>query len=172
MAPPEVQIRGGDATVKIRNPVTGALLDLVTLGIYGVYWYYVTNRDLAALGRARGTKELGENPTMSLLALIPGAFVLIPFVISALNTGKRIGAAQRISGAGENISAVAACVAMVIFFPIGLFYAQTELNKVWERETEGGSGGALAGGPDATPLGQEGSQQPAEATPPQQAPGG
>ncbi|HEX8052607.1 MAG TPA: DUF4234 domain-containing protein [Thermoleophilaceae bacterium] len=174
MAPPELQIRGGDATVKVRNPVTSALLDLVTFGIYGIYWYFVTNRDLAALGRARGTKDLGDNPTNSLLALLPGAFVVIPFVISSLNTGKRIGAAQRISGIGESINAVMACVAMVIFFPVGLFYAQTELNKVWERETEGGAGGggSLAAGPGAsTPLGQDAAQQPAEAQLPPQAPG-
>src|SRR5215210_6912539 len=69
MAAPEVQLKNGDARVKIRNPVTCLILDIVTLGIYGLFWWYYTNRELADLGRARGTDELGDNPTNSVLAL-------------------------------------------------------------------------------------------------------
>lgn len=146
MAPPELQIRGGDATVKLRNPVTSAILDAVTIGIYGFYWYYAINKELAALGRARGTTELGEKPMNSFWAIMPGFLVLIPFLISGYNTGERVQAAQRGSGAGESINPIVAIVAMAAFFPIGVFYVQQELNKVWERETEGGAQPAATAG--------------------------
>jgi Domain of unknown function (DUF4234) len=140
MAAEERQIRGGDATVKVRNPVTSAILDAVTIGIYGFYWYYQVNKELAALGRARGTEELGTKPMNSFWALMPGVLVLVPFLISGYNTGERVQAAQRGSGAGESINPIIAIVLMFAFFPIGVFYTQQELNKVWEAETEGGSG--------------------------------
>jgi predicted small secreted protein len=120
------------STVKRRDPVKSALLDVVTLGIYGFYWFYVTNRDLAELGRARGTTELGENPTNSLLAAFPGVLILVPFVISGLNTAERVGAAQRLTGVGEDVSKAAAVIAMVLFFPIAIYYLQKRLNPVWD----------------------------------------
>ncbi|HEX8066654.1 MAG TPA: DUF4234 domain-containing protein [Thermoleophilaceae bacterium] len=138
MAPPEVAIRGGDARVKLRNPVTSAVLDAVTLGVYGFFWYFYVNRELAALGRARGTSELGDNPRNSLLALFPGILVLVPALISMLNTGERVEAAQRLAGRETSINTAAATIAMLVFFPIGIYYVQTELNKVWEVETETG----------------------------------
>jgi len=136
MAAEERQIRDGDATVKVRNPVNAALLDVVTIGIYGFYWYYQVNKELAALGRARGTEELGTKPMNSFWALMPGFLILVPFLISGYNTGERVQAAQRGSGAGETINPVVAVVAMFFFFPIAVFLVQQELNKVWEAETE------------------------------------
>jgi hypothetical protein len=146
MAPPELPIRGGDTTVKLRNPVTSAVLDAVTIGIYGFYWYYAVNKELAALGRARGTEELGTKPMNSFWAIMPGFLVLVPFLISGYNTGERIQAAQRGSGAGESINPIVAVVAMFIFFPIGVYYVQQELNKVWQAETEPGATQAAAAG--------------------------
>jgi hypothetical protein len=137
MAPPERRIKDGELTVKLRNPVTSALLDVITIGIYGFYWFYVTNRDLAELGRARGTTELGENPTNSLLAAFPGFLIVVPFVISGYNTAERVNAAGRISGVGENVNSIAATILMVVFFPIAIWYVQSKLNPVWERETAG-----------------------------------
>ena len=122
--------------MKVRNPVNSAIFDAITLGIYGFYWYYAINKELAALGRARGTEELGTNPTNSLLAAFPGILVLVPFLISGYATGERVQAAQRGSGAGESINPVVAVVAMLLFFPIAVFYVQQELNKVWEAETD------------------------------------
>jgi hypothetical protein len=123
------------ATIKLRSPGISALFDAITLGIYGFYWYYAVNSELAELGRARDTEELGTNPTMSFLAIFPGFFVLIPFLVSGYNTGQRVKAAQRRS-VGETVNPVVGLVAMVLLFPVGIYYLQTELNKVWEAETE------------------------------------
>jgi hypothetical protein len=55
-----------------------AIVSIVTPGIYVLFWWYFVNREMADYGRARDTKELGDNPTLSLLALMPGAFVVVP----------------------------------------------------------------------------------------------
>ncbi len=133
------QIRGGDATVKLRSPVNAALISFFTIGLYVLWWYYAINKELADLGRARGTEELGTKPFNSFLALFPGGLVLVPSLISDYNTGNRILAAQRGSGAGESVNPIIVPVLLFVFWPIGVFYTQSELNKVWAAETEAGA---------------------------------
>ena len=164
MAAPEVPIKGANASVKLRNPVTTALLEFFTLGIYGLFWYYYVNREMADLGRARGSSELGDNPTNSLLALIPGGFVIVPAVISLWNACKRLQAAQRVAGTPEPQVAnnVVAFILLLVFAPAGAWFFQTELNKVWASETEGGAA-QLPGQAAAPAAGQQAaSAQPAE----------
>src|SRR5215210_4067620 len=153
MAAPEVQLKNGDAKVKIRNPVTVLILDIVTLGIYGLFWWYYANRELADLGRARGTNELGENPTNSVLALIPGGFIIVPAIITIINTGKRITAAQRMAGKPDEANEWIGLVLCLVFFPIALWFYQEQLNKVWEVEAE-------------APALEPGAAQPAQQPPP------
>ena len=131
------QIRGGDAEarIKLRSPGISALLDLVTIGIYGFYWYYAVNKELAAMGRARGTEELGTSPLTSFFALMPGAFVLVPFFVSGYATGNRIKKAQEMT-VGPSVSPGIGLLAMFFFFPLAVLYLQGELNKVWQSETE------------------------------------
>jgi hypothetical protein len=176
MAAPEVQLKNGDAQIKIRNPVTCLILDIVTLGIYGLFWWYYTNRDLAALGRARGTDELGENPTNSVLALFPGGFIIVPAIITIINTGKRIKAAQRIAGKPEEANEWIGLILCLVFFPVALWFYQDQLNKVWEVEAEAPALEAGAAAAAATPQGPEGAEAPGTgepAAPPagEQAPG-
>lgn len=71
---PEIQIGGTGATAKVRNVVAVAVLSVVTLGIYLIFWWYFINRELADYGRALGTAELGDRPGRSTLALFPGAW--------------------------------------------------------------------------------------------------
>jgi Domain of unknown function (DUF4234) len=169
MAPPEVQIKNGDAQVKIRNPVTCLILDIVTLGIYGLFWWYYTNRDLAALGRARGTDELGENPTNSVLALFPGGFIIVPAIITIINTGKRIKAAQRIAGKPEEANEWIGLILCLVFFPVALWFYQDQLNKVWEVEAEAPALEPGAGQPAEQPPPPP--AEPAQQAPPAGAPG-
>jgi hypothetical protein len=136
MAAPEVPIKNGDGRVKLRNPVTTLILDIVTLGIYGLFWWYYANRELADLGRARGTTELGTNPTNSVLALFPGGFIIVPAIMTIINTGKRIKAAQRLAGRPEEANEWIGLVLMLVFAPVALWFYQDQLNKVWEVEAE------------------------------------
>jgi hypothetical protein len=47
-----VQLAPG-SIAKIRNPIVVAILAVVTLGIYQLFWWYFANRELADYGRAR-----------------------------------------------------------------------------------------------------------------------
>jgi Domain of unknown function (DUF4234) len=154
MAAPEVSLKSAPGTkIKLRNPVTVLLLDLVTIGIYGLFWWYYANREMAELGRSKGTTELGQNPTNSVLALFPGGLIIVPAIITMINTGKRVKAAQRLSGQQEEANEWIGLLLMLVFAPVGLWYLQEQLNKVWAVEAE-------------APALEPGAAQPAQAPPP------
>jgi hypothetical protein len=150
MAQQVLPIHGSAATVKVRDPLTSALLDAVTLGVYGFFWYFYVNRELAALGAARGTKELGESPRTSLLALLPGLLLIVPAAISLHNTARRTQAARRLAGEAPEISAMLAAVLLLFLFPVGIWYVQRELNAVWAAALAGTGGRSDRGPATAT----------------------
>ena len=51
----QIQIAGAGATAKVRSPVAVAILSVITLGIYLIFWWYFINREMADYGRAIGT---------------------------------------------------------------------------------------------------------------------
>ena len=131
----ELQIAGGEATAKTRDPLGVALLSLVTLGIYFFVWYYKVNREMADLGRARGTDELGDSPGTSLLAVTLGALIIVPAIISMYNTFQRTKAAALLTGVepGNGWIALVFYLFLFIGFPA---YLQSGLNKVWGAQTD------------------------------------
>src|SRR6478735_10147000 len=94
----EIQLPTTDDRVKIRSPWAPALLPIITLGIYAIFWYYYINREMRDLGRAHNTDELGESPGTSVLAVTLGALIIVPAVISVIHTFQRLQKAQRING--------------------------------------------------------------------------
>jgi hypothetical protein len=132
----EIQIAGTPARAKIRSPWAPALLPFITLGIYAIFWYYFINREMRDLGRARGTTELGESPGKSVLAVTLGAIIIVPAIISVINTAKRIQAAQRLTGVEPQLNGWLAVVMALVISPVFYAYEQSELNKVWERVGE------------------------------------
>jgi hypothetical protein len=133
----EVQIAGTTARAKMRSPWAAALLPFVTLGIYAIFWYYFINREMRDLGRAKGAEaELGESPGKSVLAVTLGALIIVPAVISVINTGKRIQAAERLSGVEPQMNGWLAVVMGILITPVLYAYEQSELNKVWQRQGE------------------------------------
>jgi hypothetical protein len=132
----EVQIAGTGSTAKTRDPLGVALLVLVTLGIYWFVWYYKANREMADLGRARGTDELGDSPGTSLLAVTLGALIIVPAIVSVYNTFQRVQAAARLTGV-EPLNGLIA-VLLYIFLGIGFpAYLQSGLNRVWGAQAAG-----------------------------------
>src|SRR3954464_7160953 len=132
----EIQNAGTQAKAKIRSPWAVALLPFVTLGLYFWFWYYYINREMADLGRAKGTEELGDSPGKSLLAVTLGALIIVPAIISLVHTHQRIVALQRITGGGEQLNGWL----VLIMFLVGLSlvayaYWQTGLNKSWEAQS-------------------------------------
>ena len=140
MASNEVLIRGVPGSkAKIRSPVWVVVWSVLTLGIYAWFWWYFINREMRDLGRARGTEELGDNPTLSALAVSLGALILVPPFVSFYGTGKRIQAAQRITQGREDYNGWVSLVLLIVwlagitlFIPVVWGYMQSELNKVWK----------------------------------------
>jgi hypothetical protein len=131
----EVNARGAD--VKIRHPWGGFFLVLITFGIYYLFWYFFINRELRDFGRASADADgnrIEVNPWISLLAVSLGAFLLVPPFVSMYRTFKRIRAAQEIADVGPKASPGIGLLLFfiaVIFFPVEVPYAQTNLNRVW-----------------------------------------
>src|SRR2546425_5989788 len=93
----ELLIRDTQDRVKLRSPWAVALLPIVTLGIYGLVWWYRVNRELRDYGRATGY-DLGQSPTNSVLALFPGGLVIVPALVTYWRGTKRIQGASRVAG--------------------------------------------------------------------------
>jgi hypothetical protein len=136
----ELQIRGAGGHVKLRSPWAVALLPFVTFGIYHLVWWYRVNRELRDMGRARGY-DLGQEPTSSVLALFPGALVIVPALVSYWRGTKRVQGAARVAGR-EPVNGWIALILYLLVQPAFWAYLQVSLNDVWRREAE-----PLPGGP-------------------------
>jgi hypothetical protein len=146
----EMNIRGTEHEVKVRNPWAVALLPIVTLGIYHLVWWFKINRELKAYGEAKGY-DLGQNPTNSLLALVPGFLIIVPPLVSYYRGTKRVQGASKIAGR-EPVNGWIALVLYLLLAPGMWFYLQSSLNEVWEQEAEPLPGQAAPPAPgDAMP---------------------
>jgi hypothetical protein len=134
-AAPQSQISGRvelapGVTAKIRNPIVVAILSVITLGIYIVFWWYYINRELADYGRARNASELGDNPTMSTLAVFPGMLVVIPALWTGVTTFQRVQEAQRLTKQAP-INGWIGLILYLVIFPAFFGYMQSGLNSAW-----------------------------------------
>jgi hypothetical protein len=123
------------STAKVRGPITVAVLSIVTLGIYVLFWWYFINREMADYGRARSTKELGDSPATSLLALFPGGIVVVPAIWTTVTTFQRIQTAQRLNGQTP-INGWLAFVLVLVFSPAFYGYMQSGLNSAWRATAD------------------------------------
>ncbi len=133
-APGTVQL-APDSTAKIRNPIVVAILSIITLGIYVIFWQYFINRELADYGRARETNALGTNPTLSTLALFPGGLIVVPALWTTVTTFQRVQAAQRLTGQTP-VNGWLAFVLFIVFVPAFYGYQQSGVNSAWEAAAE------------------------------------
>jgi hypothetical protein len=146
----EMKIRGTEHEVKVRSPWAVALLPIITLGVYHVVWWYKINKELKAYGEAKGY-DLGQNPTNSLLALVPGFLVIVPPLVSYWRGTERVQNASKISNR-EPISGWIALILYLLLSPAMFAYLQVSLNNVWEQEAEPLEGHAAPPAPsDAMP---------------------
>jgi hypothetical protein len=130
----ELQLKENQAPVKIRSPWAVALLPIITLGVYHFVWWYRINRELRDYGKAKGY-DLGQNPTNSLLALIPGGFIIVPALITYWNGTKRVQAAARLGGREPANGWIA--LILYLFISVGFWaYIQVSLNDLWRTEAD------------------------------------
>ncbi len=151
----ELQIGGIGATAKIRNPLGVVALSIVTLGIYYFFWWYFINREMRDLGRARN-RDLGQSPGQSVLAITLGALIIVPALVTLWRTSGRIESSQEAVGLANRVSGPIIFILLLLIGPVGIWYAQSELNKAWEAQRSGGAGlpqpeSQAAGQPAGTP---------------------
>jgi hypothetical protein len=111
---------GNNSAGKIRSFLVGFGLSVITLGLYGLCWYYFVNDELKDVGQAKGDENLAQSsPAMSVTALLVGGYFIIPPLLSVYNYGQRIKRAQRLADIprADQINPV---TAFVLFFPGGL----------------------------------------------------
>jgi hypothetical protein len=127
-------------TAKVRHPVAVPALSVITIGIYFVYWWYQVNREVVDLGRARDVTGLGDNPTLSLLAVFPGALVIVPPYVSLYNGVNRFQRAQHATLGDSTLNGWIVLGLLVAGFVVPFAtlivpgYIQSELNKIWEPQ--------------------------------------
>ena len=140
-------------TVKLRNVVGVAVLGIITFGIYLIFYWYYANREMADYGQAKGTKELGDSPGKSVLAVTLGALIIVPAILSIINTFKRVQATQRIAGSASTINGWIGVLLILVFSPAFYAYLQSGLNDAWRSAT---SVAATPAAPEAPPSPVEG----------------
>ena len=153
----EVAIAGTGSTAKLRNPWGVIGLSIITLGIYYIFWWYYMNREMRDFGRARGT-DLGQNPGNSVLAITLGALIIVPAIITMWRTCDRIQRTQEVAGVDRPASGPIIFVLLLLIGPVGIWYAQNELNKAWSTQASAGAAATLPS--------SEASVQPAPPPPP------
>jgi hypothetical protein len=158
----QVQIAGSDYWGKIRNPLGVVGLTLITLGIYWFFWYYYLNKELAEMGKARNTDELGTSPGTSVLAVTLGAFILVPPFVSVYKTWDRKCKAEDATGQ-VGMEAGLGFLLTILIGPVGIYILQSNLNKVLQAQAVAGS--SLPPAPLAPPV-----EQPAPPAPPVEQP--
>src|SRR6516164_798483 len=79
---------------KRRNPFLVWLVwPFITLGIYHLVWWYKINREVRDFDR-----RIKVSPGVAVLALFPGALLIVPPFVSVYRTGARIRQAQLAAG--------------------------------------------------------------------------
>ena len=162
----EVAIAGTESRAKLRNPLGVVGLSIITIGIYYVFWWYFVNREMRDFGRARGT-DLGQNPTNSVLALTLGWIIIVPAIVTLWTTSDRIQRTQEVAGVDRPTNGPIIFVLFLLLAPVGIWYAQNELNKAWTAQAS-----PAAGAPTLPASAAPAAEQPAPAAEPRpEAPG-
>jgi hypothetical protein len=117
---------GQGLTGKHRNPVLVWLVwPFITLGIYHLYWWYKINDEARRLD-----PSIEVNPIVSLLALFPGAFIIVPPFVTVYRTGERIRSMQRAAGRTPDVLPIIGLLLVFLFSLYALYY-QISLNGIW-----------------------------------------
>lgn len=137
-----VQLADTGAQGKIRKPLGVVGLSLITFGIYYFVWYFKVNREMATLGRAKGTEAAGTSPGTSLLAVTLGALLIVPVFVSSFRACKRLNATEGLAGVRQGMEAGLLFLLVVLLGPVGMYFFQANLNKALEAQAGLPAGGA------------------------------
>ncbi len=126
-----MEVRG--VVVKQRGPVVTWLLIVVTLGIYGLFHWYYINREMRDLSAALGN-GFGNSPGMSVLALFPGAILIVPAIWTWVTTARRARDLRdmALDGRPGGHTSVPLAVLLGFFYGLNHPYLQASLNGTYE----------------------------------------
>jgi hypothetical protein len=134
------EVNAYGATPKVRNPLGVIGLTIITIGIYGIVWYYKVNKELKDFGRVYKDQDLADsNPTNSVLAIVPGFLLIIPPIVSYYRFIGRVRKVQRI-GQSELTSGWLVLVLYLVISIVVPAYVQSGLNDLWRRYPRIGEG--------------------------------
>jgi uncharacterized protein DUF4234 len=140
-----------------RNPLVVLLLMIVTLGIYGLYWIFISFAEVKAR-RGRGTSGI----VGLLLALIPVSIFLLP---------SHIGDMYAEGGKTKPITGYAGLWALIPLLGgiVWLFKVQNRLNEFWSMASQEAPAAEAAPAPaaEAEPAPAQTEPAPAPAEPDQ-----
>jgi hypothetical protein len=134
LEPPYDVALGGESTATVRRPRTVGALALVTLGIYGLFWYFKANRELRSFGQLKNDPDLDVNPAVATLAvsltyavIVPNLIIDddgldyllaglagIPFLISWFRTLRRVRKAQELEATEGRLNVWAVMVLVIL----------------------------------------------------------
>ena|SRR3989338_2242627 len=100
------------ARIKKRDPIMAIVLSMLTLGIYALYWYWQTKNEMNGLG--------ANIPTFIMF--------FIPIVNFYWLWKYCEGYAKYVKK--DESAGIIVLLAFLLFFPIGQYLVQTELNKM------------------------------------------
>jgi uncharacterized protein DUF4234 len=124
-------IEVGEARATIRNGVALWVLNLLTLGILGAFWWYGVNRETRDISRALG-RPLGTSPLFMaiLVALWPLAW--IPSIVSIYLGSRWIRTLEQGIGLPRTVRPLVAAVLVPLLF-LQIIYVQRSVNELWRR---------------------------------------
>jgi Domain of unknown function (DUF4234) len=109
-----------------RDPLGVLGLTIVTLGIYGLYWYYKVHEEIR-----RFERDDSVRPGVALLAVTLGWLLIIPPFISVYNLSIHVADMETREELQQLLSpAVNVVLLLVLSVGIGI-YTQEHLNRVW-----------------------------------------
>lgn len=149
---------GTGATGKIRSFWMGALLVVVTFGIYTYCWYYFVNDELKDIGAEKDDQSLAQSsPAMSVTAILVGGWLFVPWFLSVYNYGQRIKRAQRLVGVPRERQ-INPTTAFLLLFPgillvVPYFLHYWYVTKHQNMALRGMAGLPIDGSPDLAAVG-------------------
>ena len=135
------QLELAGARVQIRNPTALWLVVLITLGIWGIVWWYQINRELRDYSHAVG-RPFHNSPAVDTVVMALYPIALVTGIIATFISARRVRRVQEWTAAdGSKVLAILAAILFVIFF-LHVIYLQRALNRAW-LDAEAGRGPKL-----------------------------
>ncbi len=112
----------------VRHPILVYFLSMITCGLYGLYWFFVTSEDI---NRGLGRKEMNPILDFILIWLTCGLW----WFWWSWKASEAIVEVQEAWGVRPKMDA--ALLFIIAFFGLGMIVKQLSLNNAWENGSPG-----------------------------------